>query len=58
MESDLKGLTPRQVAALHRFKHKLVAGFYELYMQVPEKVANGVLTKAATDTLAILNTKA
>lgn len=38
-------LTPKQMAALHMCKHKMLAAVFELYMEVPQATADKLLEK-------------
>ncbi len=42
---DLKDLTPEQIAALHVFKHKLLAALHRLYMNVPANLCDPIIDK-------------
>lgn len=48
---DTTDLTPEQVAAMHMFKHELLAAYYRMRMVVPEAPANRILSKRLADAL-------
>ncbi len=45
----LADLSPRQLAALHLYKHKLMAATHRLYMAVPAERADQVLSRLLKD---------
>lgn len=49
---DTTDLTPEQIAALHMFKHELLAAYYRMRMVVPEAPANRILSKRLADAFA------
>ena len=42
---EVKDFTAEQLAALHLFKHEVLAATYRLYMEVPQDVADPILKK-------------
>ena len=47
-------LTPVQQAALHRFRHKILAAGYSLYEKVPREKADRVVKKILQEILAAI----
>jgi hypothetical protein len=44
-KSDVKQLSPEQVAALHAFKHEVLAALFHLFEKVPEDTAKTIVSK-------------
>ena len=42
---EVKDFSAEQLAALHLFKHEVLAATYRLYMEVPQDVADPILKK-------------
>jgi hypothetical protein len=42
---EVKDFSAEQLAAMHLFKHEVLAATYRLYMEVPQEVADPILKK-------------
>jgi hypothetical protein len=42
---DVEGLTPEQTAAVHLFKHEVLAAAYRLYVNVPAEMVDPLLVR-------------
>lgn len=49
--TDLAGLSPQQLSALHVFQHEMLASYFRVCEKVPEAHVNEIITRRLTEIL-------